>query len=41
METYFGVVTIVFTPVLNYVHIYHFGHKQAGEDGDTRPNTKI
>ena len=45
METYFGVVTIVFTPVLNYVHTYHFGHNkdalQAGKDGDMRPNTKI
>ena len=45
METYFGVVTIVFTPVLHYVHTYHFGHNkdalQAGKDGDMRPNTKI
>ena len=41
---YFGVVTIGFTPVLNYVHTYHFGHNndalQAGKDGDMRPNTK-
>ena len=45
METYFGVVTIVFTPVFNYVHTYHFGHNkdalQAGKDGDMRSNTKI